>query len=78
VSYATEQEVLNAQWNAAYAAQQADEARMRPSVLYRPALMRDGNAWCALYGENIQIGCCGYGASPEDAMVDFDAKWNEK
>jgi hypothetical protein len=49
--------------------------RQRPSVLYRPVLMLDGNAWCALYGENIQEGCVGFGPSPDAAMIAFDAAW---
>jgi len=48
-----------------------------PSVLYRPTLSRDGNQWCALYGENIQEGVCGFGDSPELAMQDFDRAWRK-
>ena len=32
---------------------------MRPSVLYRPALSRDGDQWCALYGEDLMNGIAG-------------------
>lgn len=44
----------------------------RPSVLYRPALSADGDQWCALLGDNIQMGVAGFGNTPADAMADFD------
>ncbi|MBB3257675.1 hypothetical protein F4827_002540 [Paraburkholderia bannensis] len=50
----------------------------RPSAVYRPSVGRDGNQWCALYGENIMEGVCGFGDSPEAAMADFDANWHKK
>jgi hypothetical protein len=49
----------------------------RPSVLYRPRLFKDGSAWCALYGDDIQVGACGFGPSPALAMKDFDASWEK-
>lgn len=50
----------------------------RPSVLYKPSIKIDGAAWCALYGENIQDGVAGFGASPAEAMRDFDANWQKQ
>lgn len=47
----------------------------RPCVLFRPHLSQDGNQWCALYGDNLQEGSAGFGATPEKAMVDFDIQW---
>ncbi len=47
----------------------------RPSVLYRPVLSRDGNEWAALYGEDLQSGVAGFGASPAEAMAAFDKLW---
>ena len=38
----------------------------------KPKLYIDGNQWCALYGENIQAGVCGFGDSPAKALMDFD------
>lgn len=46
-----------------------------PSAIYRPALYRDGDQWCALYGADIQVGVCGFGDSPAAAMAEFDAEW---
>ena len=53
----------------------AATARMRPSVLYRPTLSADGTKWMALYGENLAVGVAGFGDTPEQAMVAFDAAW---
>lgn len=50
----------------------------RPSVLFRPTLSIDGDQWCALFGENLQIGVCGFGDSPEAAMRAFDGAWFAK
>lgn len=47
----------------------------RPSTVYRPTVSRDGNMWCALYGENIQEGVCGFGETPELAMRQFDIEF---
>lgn len=48
----------------------------RPSAVYRPRLAKDGNAWIACYGDNIQEGVVGVGGSPEEAMADFDRSWH--
>ncbi|MCM5682929.1 hypothetical protein M8A51_25685 [Schlegelella sp. S2-27] len=58
------------------AIQSAAAQQERPSVLYRPAMSIDGNQWCALYGDNLQDGVAGFGASPSDAMHDFDRAWD--
>lgn len=50
----------------------------RPSVLYRPTIGPDGDKWCALYGENIMEGVCGFGNTPAEAMTDFDKNWNQQ
>lgn len=64
-----------ARMQAAYMEEDAAKARMRPSVLFRPAIYKDGNEWCALYGVNIQNGVCGFGKSPELAAIAFDKAW---
>jgi len=50
----------------------------RPSVLYRPRLAKDGNAWIACYGDNLHEGCVGTGDTPEEAMINFDLAWRHK
>jgi hypothetical protein len=47
----------------------------RPSVLFRPDLRLDGDQWSALLGENLMEGVCGWGATPDEAMRDFDRAW---
>lgn len=82
---------MNDEWSqvaanaVAHAAHMAEEnIRMvaasfeRPSVLFKPVLSVDGSQWCALYGDNLQDGVAGFGASPADAMLDFDRRWGLK
>lgn len=47
----------------------------RPSVVFRPSLLQDGAAWCALFGDNLQEGVAGFGDTPEAAMTAFDQAW---
>jgi hypothetical protein len=47
----------------------------RPSITFRPKLSRDGNRWCALYGENLIEGIAGFGDTADLAMRDFDKRW---
>ena len=63
------------------AAQDAAAAAMAlsfPSVLYRPKLYPDGDQWCALYGDDLQMGVCGFGATPAAAVADFDKNWDKQ
>ena len=50
----------------------------QPCVIYRPKLFIDGDHWCALYGENIQDGVCGFGKTPYLAMMDFNKSWDKE
>jgi hypothetical protein len=54
------------------AIQQAAAEYMRPSAVFRPMLSKDGTAWCALLGSDLQSGIAGFGASPAEAMYEFD------
>ena len=37
---------------------------------------KDGNQWCILYGDNLQVGIAGFGDTPIKAMYAFDeAMW---
>lgn len=47
----------------------------RPSAIYRPSIGMDGSKWCALYGEDLMHGVCGFGDTPAEAMADFDQNW---
>jgi len=55
--------------------QEAASVQTCPHILYKPKLFRDGDQWCALLGENLQEGVCGFGDSPAKAMHAFDADW---
>lgn len=48
-----------------------------PHVLMRPRLYKDGNQWCASYGD-MPEGVQGFGDSPGAAMRDFDKQWHTK
>lgn len=37
---------------------------------------RDGNQWCALYGEDLQTGIAGFGNTPFLAMIDLREQLN--
>jgi len=46
---------------------------LRPSILIRALITRDGDEWVASHGE-----CQGRGPTPDLAYQDFDAKWTGK
>jgi hypothetical protein len=68
IRHARQMEALGAQEN-------ADRERMRPFYLLRPRVYPDGNQWCALYGDNLQEGVCGFGDTPAKAAEAFDVEW---
>ena len=55
----------------------SDEAA-RPFMQLKTSIMKDGNQWSVLYGENLMEGVSGYGDSPEEASRDFDRNWLAK
>jgi hypothetical protein len=55
--------------------QEAAWEQLRPSVVFKPALFKDGNMWCALFGGNLQEGVAGFGETPAKAMYAFDTAW---
>ena len=75
MSYASDQGVLNAQWNAAEEASITERARRSPCVLYRPSLLPDGDKWCFLFGDDLVVGIAGFGDTPEQAAAAFDEAW---
>lgn len=46
---------------------------LRPSLLMRAQVKRDGDEWVASHGE-----CAGRGPTPDLACQDFDSKWTGK
>jgi hypothetical protein len=64
---------------AGHEAEMAALQHKRPFMTLRPRMFPDGNAWCALYGENVQDGVIGFGETPAKAAESFDLAWlNEK
>lgn len=53
-----------------------EKEKSTPFYMLRPKLFIDGGKWCALYGENIQDGVCGFGDSPREAAKNFDDAFN--
>lgn len=43
----------------------------------RPRIIKDGNQWCVLYGDNLQEGVAGFGDTPHLAILDFNKAWNQ-
>jgi hypothetical protein len=46
-----------------------------PHVLLRPRVFPDGDMWCALLGDDLQIGVSGFGKTPQEACAAFDEAW---
>jgi hypothetical protein len=42
----------------------------------RPTITKDGNKWCVLLGENLQVGIAGFGDTPYQAMLDFNSAFH--
>ena len=57
--------------------QQAAYEQMRPAVMFKPRLSLDGDMWCALLGDDLQVGIAGFGRSPAEAMFSFDVEFNK-
>jgi hypothetical protein len=57
--------------------QEAAYELCRPCVLFKPKLSKDGDQWCALFGDNLQEGVSGFGSTPAEAMYDFDRNWSK-
>lgn len=70
--------IFNVRYNAASERLKAEKMKQRPSVQYKPKLRKDGDRWCALYGDNIQEGCVGFGDTPQEAMSNFNDNWKEE
>jgi hypothetical protein len=41
----------------------------------KPMLVKEGNQWCCLYGENLQEGIAGFGDTPHQAVLAFNNAW---
>ncbi len=43
----------------------------------KPKLYKDGNQWCCLYGEDLQVGIAGFGDTPWFAIMDWNKGWRK-
>lgn len=46
--------------------------------MLNPTLAKDGDQWCVLYGDNLQTGIAGFGATPHLAVLAWNAEWHKK
>jgi hypothetical protein len=60
---------------AAAAQEEAAIESKRPFMMLNPKMYPDGNQWCCLLGEDLQVGIAGFGDSPDEASRDFDKEW---
>lgn len=74
-SYMAASAICHAADMAKHSWQEAAWEYQRPSVVFKPVLTKDGNMWCALFGDNLQEGVAGFGETPSKAMYAFDAAW---
>lgn len=52
-----------------------EENEFKLFAMLKPSLTREGNQWCVLYGEDLQVGIAGFGDSPHLAIMDFTRQW---
>ncbi len=69
-------EIANASWRVGQAAdalaQQIASYHATWSSVLKPNLLKDGDMWCALHGENLQVGISGFGTTPALALIAFE------
>lgn len=66
------QSVLNVEYQTALTNNEAAERRWRWASVLNLTPFPDGNQWCVLWGQDLQVGIAGFGPSPEAAINDFD------
>jgi len=44
--------------------------------ILKPTLSKDGNKWCVLYGDNLQVGIAGFGDTPYKAILAWNKEWH--
>lgn len=57
--------------------QEAAAEMCRPSVVFKPTITQDGDAWLAILGD-LPTGVVGTGKTPSAAMYDFDMAWHRE
>lgn len=54
----------------------ASQTKRLMAVILRLEPVKDGNQWCVLYGENLQVGIAGFGDTPYEAMLAFEKEFH--
>lgn len=71
-----EADIAGAAWRVGQAAevlaQQIGSYHATFAATLKPKLTKDGNAWCALYGDDLQVGISGWGDTPAKALFAFE------
>ena len=44
--------------------------------ILKPTLSKDGNQFCVLYGDDLQVGIAGFGDTPYKAILDWNKEWH--
>ena len=85
LDYETQQQIMNdinrACTSISYAMSAVEESArelVRDFNVIKPRIFLDGDMWCALYGDDLQVGVAGFGDSPAKASYAFDVEWNRK
>lgn len=47
-------------------------------ALLKPQIIQDGDQWCVLFGENLQVGIAGFGKTPFEAIVEFNMAFHKE
>lgn len=47
----------------------------QPHAYMRPKIYRDGDKWCALYGDDLMMGVAAFGNTPKQAAEAWDLVW---
>ena len=72
----SDQDIAHAAWRVGQAAEQLAQSMSEYHATWfaalKPVLSKDGDMWCALHGENLQEGVCGFGPTPAKALLAFD------
>ncbi len=55
-----------------------EAAEMNLFLLLKPTLQQDGDQWCVLYGDDLQVGIVGFGDTPRKAIREWTKEWDKK
>ena len=47
-------------------------------AMLKPSLLQDGNMWCCLLGDNLQVGIAGVGETPYLAILAWNREFHKK